>query len=259
MWALARAGCRLPRLQVCHAFAFEEYMTRYGLDWGWGHAAAAATTRRIEARLYRGAARLLVLSAHMRQRLDEAFAIRTGVSVVAGGSDAVDDALFAARRSLRAEFGWQGPVVVSLLGVDKYLTQQGIDYQSLLVFAAVIGFGGAFISLLMSKPIAKWSTGAHLIDGSEGPAEAWLVQRALQRHHGNLQRAADEAQHHQQEQRGLRLAAVVHVVYGEGRAHSRRGCAGRGDQAVGAAHGCGHDAEGNDAEDAGQGALPLPT
>ena len=67
-------------------------------------------------------------------------------------------------------------VVVSLLGVDKYLTQQGIDYRSLLVFAAVIGFGGAFISLLMSKTMAKWSTGAHLIDGSESPTEAWLVQ-----------------------------------------------------------------------------------
>jgi len=67
-------------------------------------------------------------------------------------------------------------VIVSLLGVDRYLTQQGIDYRSLLVFAAVIGFGGAFISLLMSKTIAKWSTGAHLIDGSEGSAEYWLVQ-----------------------------------------------------------------------------------
>ena len=132
MWALARAGCRLPRLQVCHAFAFEEYMTRYGLDWDWGHAAAAATMRRIEARLYRGAARLLVLSAHMRQRLDEAFAIRTGVSVVAGGSDAVDDALFAARRSLRAEFGWQGPVVVSLRNL---VPRTGID---LLVQAAAM-------------------------------------------------------------------------------------------------------------------------
>ena len=67
-------------------------------------------------------------------------------------------------------------LVVNLLGVGQYLGQQGIDYGTLLVFSAVIGFGGAFISLLMSKPIAKWSTGAHLIDGSEGAAEAWLVQ-----------------------------------------------------------------------------------
>jgi heat shock protein HtpX len=67
-------------------------------------------------------------------------------------------------------------VVAGLLGVDRYLTAQGIDYRMLLVFAAVIGFGGAFISLLMSKTMAKWSTGARLIDGSEGATEAWLVQ-----------------------------------------------------------------------------------
>jgi len=67
-------------------------------------------------------------------------------------------------------------LVINLLGVGRYLTQQGIDYGTLLVFSAVIGFGGAFISLLISKPVAKWSTGAHAIDGSEGAAQAWLVQ-----------------------------------------------------------------------------------
>jgi heat shock protein HtpX len=67
-------------------------------------------------------------------------------------------------------------VVINLLGVGQFLSERGIDYGTLLAFSAVIGFGGAFISLLMSKTIAKWSTGAHLIDGSEGQAEAWLVQ-----------------------------------------------------------------------------------
>ena len=71
-------------------------------------------------------------------------------------------------------------VVINLLGVGQFLTQRGIDYGTLLAFSAVIGFGGAFISLLMSKPIAKWSTGARLIDGSEGQAEAWLVQTVRQ-------------------------------------------------------------------------------
>lgn len=132
MWALERAGCRLPRLQVCHAFAFEEYMTRYGLDWGWGHAAAAASMRRIESGLYRTADGLLVLSAHMRTRLAEAFGIRDGVSVVAGGSDAVDEALFAARPQLRAELGWDGPVIVSLRNL---VPRTGID---LLVQAAAM-------------------------------------------------------------------------------------------------------------------------
>jgi heat shock protein HtpX len=67
-------------------------------------------------------------------------------------------------------------VVVSVLGLDRWLTAEGIDYTSLLLMSAVFGFGGSIISLLMSKTIAKWSTGAHVIDGSEGSTEYWLVQ-----------------------------------------------------------------------------------
>ena len=67
-------------------------------------------------------------------------------------------------------------IVASALGVDRWLMAEGIDYFSLLVFSALMGFGGAFISLLMSKTIAKWSTGAQVIDGSEGTTQYWLVQ-----------------------------------------------------------------------------------
>jgi heat shock protein HtpX len=67
-------------------------------------------------------------------------------------------------------------VVVSILGLDRWLTESGIDWYSMLLMSAVFGFGGAFISLLMSKVIARMSTGAHLIDGSEGTSEQWLVQ-----------------------------------------------------------------------------------
>jgi heat shock protein HtpX len=67
-------------------------------------------------------------------------------------------------------------VVVSVLGVDRWLLENGIDYFQLLVFSAIFGFGGAFISLLMSKTIAKWSVGAQTIDGSEGTSQYWLVQ-----------------------------------------------------------------------------------
>src|SRR5436309_2674566 len=67
-------------------------------------------------------------------------------------------------------------IVVSVLGFDRWLTANGIDYFSLLVFSAIFGFGGAFISLLMSKTIAKWSVGAQTIDGSEGTNQYWLVQ-----------------------------------------------------------------------------------
>ena len=77
-------------------------------------------------------------------------------------------------------------VVVSVLGVDRWLMAEGIDYGSLLAFSAVFGFGGAFISLLMSKTIAKWSVGAQVIDGSEGTTQYWLVQtvRKLAEHAG---------------------------------------------------------------------------
>lgn len=46
-------------------------------------------------------------------------------------------------------------IVTSVLGVNRYLTAQGIDYFSLLIFAAIIGFTGSIISLLMSKTMAK--------------------------------------------------------------------------------------------------------
>jgi len=66
-------------------------------------------------------------------------------------------------------------VVLSVLGADRFLTESGINISMLLVFSLVLGFGGSFISLLMSKPMAKWSTGAQVIDGSEGPEQRWLV------------------------------------------------------------------------------------
>ncbi|MDK2122552.1 protease HtpX [Parachitinimonas caeni] len=69
---------------------------------------------------------------------------------------------------------------VRLLGVDQYLTTKGINYGMLLVFAAVMGFGGAFISLLLSKTIAKWSTGAEVIAQPRTADEAWLVETVRQ-------------------------------------------------------------------------------
>ncbi len=66
-------------------------------------------------------------------------------------------------------------VVTSLLGVNRFLTAQGLNVGMLLVFAAVIGFGGAFISLLISKPMAKWTTGARVIDQPGNAMEGWLV------------------------------------------------------------------------------------
>ena len=65
--------------------------------------------------------------------------------------------------------------VASLLGVNRYLTANGLNLGSLLGFALVMGFGGAIISLLMSKPMAKWSAGVHIIEQPSNADEAWIV------------------------------------------------------------------------------------
>ncbi len=68
-------------------------------------------------------------------------------------------------------------IVLRLLGLDRAMySQTGVSYGGLLAFSAVVGFTGAIISLLMSKPMAKWSTGAHVIDQPTNEAEAWLVE-----------------------------------------------------------------------------------
>jgi heat shock protein HtpX len=71
-------------------------------------------------------------------------------------------------------------VVLNLLGANRFLTANGLDIGTLLVFSAVVGFVGSFMSLLMSKPMAKWSTGAQIITGNEGPTESWLVSTVQQ-------------------------------------------------------------------------------
>ncbi|RYX97212.1 MAG: protease HtpX [Comamonadaceae bacterium] len=67
-------------------------------------------------------------------------------------------------------------IVASLLGVNRFLTPQGLNLGMLLGFAAVIGFGGAIISLLISKPVAKWSSGVRLINEPQNADEAWIVE-----------------------------------------------------------------------------------
>src|SRR5512133_1121467 len=67
-------------------------------------------------------------------------------------------------------------IVASLLGVNRYLTPAGLNLGSLLGFAMVIGFGGAIISLLISKPMAKWTTGVRIITQPQNVDEAWIVE-----------------------------------------------------------------------------------
>jgi heat shock protein HtpX len=73
-------------------------------------------------------------------------------------------------------------ITLRLLGVDRILNEQGgIDFNSLLIMAAVIGFGGSFISLAMSKWSAKKMTGAVVIEQPSDPTERWLVE-TVRRH-----------------------------------------------------------------------------
>jgi heat shock protein HtpX len=66
-------------------------------------------------------------------------------------------------------------IVLRLLGLDRFLSAEGIDYRALLGFSVVVGFTGSIISLLASKSMAKMSTGAQVIDGSENADARWLV------------------------------------------------------------------------------------
>ena len=66
-------------------------------------------------------------------------------------------------------------ITASLLGVNKFLTSNGLNLGMLLGFSLLMGFGGAIISLLISKPMAKWSTGAVLINDSADPTHRWIV------------------------------------------------------------------------------------
>ncbi len=74
-----------------------------------------------------------------------------------------------------------------LLGFESILYNNGVDLnlQALLVFCALIGFGGSFVSLLMSKSIAKWTTKAQVIDSPRTDGERWLLS--------TVQRLAKEA------------------------------------------------------------------
>jgi heat shock protein HtpX len=76
-------------------------------------------------------------------------------------------------------------LVTSLLGVNRYLSASGLNIGSLMGFSLIMGFGGAIISLLMSKTIAKWSSGVRVINQPSNPDEAWIVE--------TVRRLADKA------------------------------------------------------------------
>ena len=66
-------------------------------------------------------------------------------------------------------------ITLSLLGVDSYMTAQGLDYGNLLAFCLVFGMAGSVISLLISKWMAKRSMGVHIIENASNADEQWLI------------------------------------------------------------------------------------
>jgi len=74
-------------------------------------------------------------------------------------------------------------IVLRLLGVDRLLDQQGVglNYEALLIFAAVFGMGGSFISLALSKWMAKRAMGVRIIEQPRSQSEAWLLD-TVRRH-----------------------------------------------------------------------------
>jgi heat shock protein HtpX len=76
-------------------------------------------------------------------------------------------------------------ITLSILGVNRYLAGSGLNVQALAIFSVIVGFAGSFISLLLSKTMAKWSTGARVIQEPQGADERWLVE--------TVRRLADKA------------------------------------------------------------------
>jgi heat shock protein HtpX len=76
-------------------------------------------------------------------------------------------------------------ITLSILGVNRYLGANGLNLGALLVFSAVLGFTGSIISLLLSKTMARWSTGARVVATPATPDEQWLV--------ATVKRLADKA------------------------------------------------------------------
>jgi heat shock protein HtpX len=71
-------------------------------------------------------------------------------------------------------------LVLNVLGIGRGVSRAGLDLGSLLAFSLVVGFTGSIISLLMSKPMAKWSTGARVIETPSNSTELWLVNTVRQ-------------------------------------------------------------------------------
>ncbi|MDX8388704.1 MAG: glycosyltransferase family 4 protein, partial [Ghiorsea sp.] len=143
MWALLKAGCDLPRLQVCHSFAFEEYQTRHALNPSFKHHLAIWMMKKLENEVYNSANKLLVLSQFMQARLKTFFAVAEAKSVVVPGAAEIKEVISEQDRlQFRKELDWETPVITTLRNL---VPRTGVD---LMIQAAAI--------LKAKKVDARW-------------------------------------------------------------------------------------------------------
>ena len=74
-------------------------------------------------------------------------------------------------------------ITAHLLGLNQFITKNGINFTTLLGFAAIFGFGGAIISLMLSKTIAKFTMGLKPIQGNENSQYAWIYSTIERQSH----------------------------------------------------------------------------
>ena len=67
-------------------------------------------------------------------------------------------------------------IVLTLTGANRFIGANGLNIGTLMAFSLIMGFGGAIISLLISKPVAKWSSGVRVISQPANADEAWIVE-----------------------------------------------------------------------------------
>ena len=101
--------------------------------------------------------------------------------------------------------------VTSLLGIQPYLSSRGINLQALAVFCLLWGFGGAFISLAISRMTAKWMMGVHVIDPmTRDSNERWLIDKLADRPGDDSRKEHHEGVHH-----ALHQCHSYHVAIGD--------------------------------------------
>jgi len=146
IWALIQAGCKLPRLQICHSFAFEEYATRHGLNWNIHHRLVTSSMRKLEQTIYKSAQSHLVLSDFMSHRLQNFFHIPTRqITISAGGIDGFGlpwEEHKKIRQSIWGDLASQ-PTIVTLRNL---VPRTGVD---LLIQAAAI--------VHIDRPDVQWN------------------------------------------------------------------------------------------------------